>query len=66
MPSRSDTESWIVRVEGGPAFMANAVAALEWAAQDHPEGSATRAVLQRLAAACAQAMREDTEDREDR
>ena len=50
----SERVTWTVAVTGGPAFMANAVAALHIAADSRPEGP-TYEVLKRLAIACEQA-----------
>ena len=59
----SSNESWTIRVEGGPAFMSNCIAALNTAAGAFGNGP-TKECLVRLAWACAQAEREDAEDRD--
>jgi len=49
------TYVWTVEVEGGPAFMQNAIMALRIAAEDKREDSPSRGCLERLADACERA-----------
>lgn len=52
----SEDGAWTIRVQGGPAFPTNCVAALEAAARMYPDGP-RRDCLVRLAAACESAER---------
>lgn len=51
-----DITRWTITVDGGPAFMQNAVLALRIAAEDKRLDSPSRQVLERLADACERAV----------